>query len=255
MQSLIDKLATLNNLDIKIVPLDGQEGETLSVRFLKDISEEDTIEALKSIFDWELAIGDFKVDDKDFTGRPVVNLSLKGINYPALREAFRYSFNRIDMRNPFMLMNVFNFIKTYNTLTDKFLKSPEVFLNDLEQSTDLKIELKSEIIELKKKTSIYFLSTLKSYNKLEYTDKDNYPVLPNMFKAFFNSSDLLTLCGIFADSPTFDTKELVKVHNAFEYVTSMLEKSAVGFGLMEGFLNLMEEKGKIKDKEKETDDN
>ena len=82
MQSLIDKLATLNNLEVKIVPLDGLEGETLSVKFLKDITEDDTVKALKNIFDWELAIGDYKVDDKEFKGRPVVNLSLSPIPNP-----------------------------------------------------------------------------------------------------------------------------------------------------------------------------
>ena len=260
MQRLLNKLKDFKDVSVKVVELDDKSGNTIEVRLLPNINVDDTITVLKLVYDWENDIEDFKIEkpekEEEQVKKPMVSLSLKGISFDSLCEGFRYSMQRKDLKNPIMLMNIYNLIKVYNTTNEYYFNSEDVYISNLIDATDLKLELDEQITELKKEFSLYFLSVLKSYNHMLYTDKDNCVELPNMYKAFFNSSDLLTVCGIFNDSPNIDTKDCKLIHNAFEYVSAMLEKSMVGFNLMENFLNLMEkEEGKIEEKDKKVDGN
>ena len=258
MQRLLDRLKDFKDVDVNVVELDDKSGNTIEIKLLPNIIVDDTIDVLKLVYDWENDIEEFKIEkeDKEQSKKPMISLSLKGISFDSLCEGFRYSMQRKDLRNPIMLMNIYNLIKVYNTTNDYYFNSEDVYISNTEEAVDLKLELEEQIIELKKEFSLYFLSILKSYNHMLYTDKDNCVDLPNMYKAFFNSSDLLTVCGIFNDSPNIDTKDCKLIRNAFEYVSAMLEKSMIGFNLMENFLNLMEkEEGKIEEKDKEADGN
>lgn len=262
MQRLLDKLKDFNDVNVKVVELDDKSGETIEVKLLPDINIDDTLSVLKIVYDWENDIEEFKLEENkdnknklELSKKPMVSLSLRGINFESLCEGIKYSMQRRDLKNPIMLMNIYNLIKVYNTSNGYYFDSEDVYFDDSLIAIDLKLELEKEIMELKKEFSLYFLSILKSYNHMLYTDKDNCVDLPNMYKAFFNSSDLLTVCGIFNDSPNIETKDCKLIRNSFEYVSAMLEKSMVGFNLMENFLNLMEKENKIEEKDKEADGN
>jgi tRNA (guanine-N7-)-methyltransferase len=59
--------------------------------------------------------------------------------------------------------------------------------------------------------------------------------LPNVIKAIFLSTDLLTLSGIFASSEPFNTADCCYVEDSLIYVSSLLLKGSMSVNLMESF--------------------
>lgn len=251
MEDLINKIKDVNGVSVKTIEVinendNNRKDTNIEVKISNEINTDELLSVLKTIYDWEVESDKKDTDSKEDkekkenTKRPTVFLSLKGLNTELLAEGIRYSMHRLDLKNPLMLMNIFNIIRVYKNCNPQWLKNEDVYLTSLPQNTDLLQILKDDIIELKTKTAFYFISLLKSYNKMEYTPQDNCEELPNMFKAFFGVSDLLTISGIFKDSKPFNTGDCVLIQNAFEYVSEMIEKSYVGFGFMENFLNMVD---------------
>lgn len=253
MQDLIDQIKDTNGVSYNIIEVvnendNNRVDHNLEIKISNEINTDELLATLKTIYDWEIK-DDIKEnatqEEKEKANevkKPTVFLSLKGLNLDLLTEGLRYSMHRYDLKNPLMLLNIFNIIRVYKNLNKFWLENEDNYISDLELNTDLLQNLAEDIKELKTKTAFYFLSLLKSYNKMEYTPQDNCNELPNMFKAFFGVSDLLTISGIFRDANPIDTKDLLLIQNAFEYVSSLIENSSVGFTFMENFLNSIDKK-------------
>ena len=253
MQTLIDQIKDIKGLEYKTVDVvqeyrNNEVDTHIEIKFNNEVNVDDLLKALKIIYDWEneLDIKDTdskeKKEEKEKIKRPTVFLSLKGLDTELLAEGLRYSMHRKDLKNPIMLMNIFNIIRVYMNSNKQWLENEDVYMTSLPQNTDIRQILRDDIIQLKTEFTFYFLSILKSYNKMEYTPQDNCEELPNMFKAYFGISDLLTICGIFNDAQPINTGDLKLIQNSFEYVSNILEKSSIGFGFMEQFLNQIYDK-------------
>jgi hypothetical protein len=171
----------------------------------------------------------------------------KGLNTDLIEESIKYSLTREDLKDPLMILNIINLIKIYNNLNDNFFQDENIYIDSKKQLLDIKKHIKQELKDFIKKLSIYFISIIKSYNKVTYTSLDTYTVLPNIYKTIFLSSDFLTLAGILSVSDSFNTEECVTVKDSFTYVSSLLTKNLLSINLMNNFFKDFDEKIK-KDK-------
>ena len=204
--------------------------EENSIRF--DITDEaaDVVSKVEKIYK---DVAEFNsVNDNKVT----VMVDLKHCKVDTKAEVIRFALGYNDLEDPLMLLNILNLVKMYNTLDDNHFAADDVFVNSIEELLDLKLLLSSDIKEFSRKLSIYFLSIIKSYNKMTFTPADDHTVLPKVFEALILASDLLTLSGIFAKATNISTEDLVYVDNAYIYMTSLINKGITTSSLLGEFL-------------------
>lgn len=221
----------------KIVRKDENKHKIIELIPHNDITKEELIDLLKYVYDLE--------NNEKFKDN--ILLKLKGLNTDLIEESIKYSLTREDLKDPLMILNIINLIKIYNNLNDNFFQDENIYIDSKKQLLDIKKHIKQELKDFIKKLSIYFISIIKSYNKVTYTSLDTYTVLPNIYKTIFLSSDFLTLAGILSVSDSFNTEECVTVKDSFTYVSSLLTKNLLSINLMNNFFKDFDKKIK-KDK-------
>ena len=221
-KALLDWLVSLDFVQVK------DEDEKLILTVDEDILPDTLKEFLSKLYDFEKALAEKHVNN--------VILRLKGINVEALTEAFRFSMTREDLSDPVMLLNLIDFVKTYNTLDDSFFTNEDIYFSELSEMLDVRLEIQEDIEAFVQKLAIYFISLFKSCNKFLYTAHDYHITLPNLYRNFFLSTDLLTCAGIFTISKPFNTEDCVYIDNAMEYILAFQEKNSVSFNFLESFL-------------------
>ena len=204
-----------------------------------DITSDELLELLNYVYNLE--------NNEEF--KDTILLQLKGLNKNLLIDAFKYSLSREDLKDPIMILNIINLIKIYNNLNDNFFQDENIYISSKADLLDIKKNLKPELKEFVMKVSIYFLSVIKSYNKVTYTSLDTFEILPNIYRTIFLSSDFLTLSGIFSVSEPFNTEECVIIKDSFTYVSAFLTKNLIGLNFMDSFFKNLEQNKPIENKE------
>lgn len=193
--------------------LEGEKDLTVNVK--DGIEKDSLLTVIKEIFDYETET------------KEIVYLNLKGLNVSLITEAVRYSLTREDLRNPYMILNIINLIKIYNTLDDSFFNDSKIYVNSIEDLLDVKLDLTNELKKFQRQLSIYFISLFKSYNKFSYEPLDKHIELPEIYKNIILSLDILTLSGIFSVSEPFSTEECVYIDSAIIYMNELLMRGAI----------------------------
>lgn len=193
--------------------LEGEKDLTVNVK--EGIEKDYLLTVIKEIFDYETET------------KEIVYLNLKGLNVSLITEAIRYSLTREDLRNPYMILNIINLIKIYNTLDDSFFNDSKIYVNSIEDLLDVKLDLTNELKKFQRQLSIYFISLFKSYNKFSYEPLDKHVELPEIYKNIILSLDILTLSGIFSVSEPFSTEECVYIDSAIIYMNELLMRGAI----------------------------
>lgn len=203
----------------------SEDNDNVKIKVNNEISSEQLIDLIKKVYEFE-------------SNSEHINilLLLKGLDITKIEEAVKYSLTREDLRDPIMILNILNFIKTYNTLSDDFFENENIYVSSLDDFLDLKLALRKELKEFSQKLSIYFISLFKSYNKTDYVPTDVHMELPWIYRSIMLSSDILTLSGIFAVSEHFDTERCVYIDEAFKYVSSLLMKNSISIACLNNFL-------------------
>jgi len=198
-----------------------------------DIGDKDTlIDFLSKFYDFE----------KNSSDIGKIKLNLKSLTTESKIEAFRYSLTRDDICDPYMILNMFNMVKIYNTLDDSYFLNPVIYINSIEEFLDIKLELQSELKQFSKQISIYFLSLLKSYNKTSYTPLDQHQNLPLLYSYIFQFSDFLTISGIFSITEPFSTEECKYIDDSYVYIKLLIEKSMISNNLLMKFIDSFQKK-------------
>lgn len=153
-------------------------------------------------------------------------IDLKPLPVEDKAEIIKYAMSKEDLDDPLMIMNLYNFVKVYNTLEDSYFEAPDIYVNSVEELLDLKLAISKELKEFTRQISIYFMSLFKSYNKMVYTSADEHKPLPPLYNTIFTVSDFLTLSGIFAKTPEISTKDLVYIDNAQTVLAMLITKGA-----------------------------
>ena len=210
-------------------PVEIINGDEFKLNVKEEITSEQLVNLLKIVYDYEQ--------------RPKTKtlfLNLKSLNTDLKASALKYALSRDDLKDPVTSLNIFNLIKIYNTLDDSFFEDENVWVNSLEDLLDLKLEIHDELKAFVKQFSIYFLSLIKSYNKMVYTPLDNHIDLPQSFKTLFLSMDFMTASGIFSISEPINTEDLTYINDATPYLMEMMVKNCMGIGLLNAFLEKKE---------------
>lgn len=187
----------------------------------KSITKEELITLLQQVY-----------DNKDETHY----LRLKGLSAELLAEVFKYALAQEELKDPLTTLNILNLIKIYNTLDESYFDNEDVWFDSLETLLDVKLLIHSEIKQFVKKFSIYFLSLIKSYNKVTYTPMDNNIELPQLYKSLFLSMDFMTAAGIFSTVKNINTDELYVINDAVKYLSDMMIKNCFGIQILGEFL-------------------
>ena len=210
-----DLIKAISNEFIEVL-----DGDNLTVNVKKGIDESSLLSIIKQIFD-------FETETKE-----IVFLNLKGLDTSLITSSIRYALSREDLRNPYMILNIINLIKIYNTLDDSFFENEKVYVNSIEDLLDVKLDLTEELNKFQKQLSIYFISLFKSYNKVSYEPLDKHIELPEIYKNIILSLDILTLSGIFSVSEPFSTEECVYIDSAIIYMNELLMRGALCSNLL-----------------------
>jgi len=196
----------------------------LTIKFSPLIEKDELLESLDKVYEYEKDLDEVNVQ-----------LILKGLSVELLTEALKHSLIKKDLKDPYMILNIINLIKIYNTLDDVFFEDETVYVSSIEDLLDLKLALHDELKVFIKELSIYFLSLFKSYSKTSYTPLDNHIELPLIYRAIILSTDLLTLSGIFSVSEPFNTEDCVYIDNAIKYIQHLMFKNSIGTYIMDAF--------------------
>lgn len=215
----------LSNLNIDGINIDIKNKD-INININNDVNETELLNFLKDLFDLELKNSEFKF----FTRlKDISDMNLLG-------SAIKYALTREDLRDALMLLNIINLVKIYNSLDDSFFKNKDIYVSSVEELLDLKLSIRKEIKEFSKKLSIYFISLIKSYNKVNFTPLDNHVKLPEIYSYIILSTDFLTLAGIFSTSEEFSTSECIYIDEAFKYISTLLTKNLMAIDFMDEFL-------------------
>lgn len=162
-------------------------------------------------------------------------INIKDLSLQLKIQLFKYFLTNDNIQNPIIILNIINMIKIFNTMDQSFFSNKYIYIKDIEEFLDLKLDLNTEIKAFNKKLSIFFLSLFKSYNKLTFSALDKKQELPPLFKIIFCSEDLLTLSGIFSITQSFNTDQLVYIENAYAYIQPMLQKNKIYSNIIQNF--------------------
>lgn len=174
----------------------------------------------------------FQESDNEY----LIMINIKKIALEQKVQVLKYALTYEALQDPLMLLNILNLVKTYNTLDDTYFESNDIYVNSIEELLDLKLELGKDLKEFSRKLSIYFLSLIKSYNKMSFTPADEHIKLPNLYSAIILSTDFLTLSGIMAKTNNINIDDLIYIDNAYIYMSSLLTKGMNSTLLIDEFL-------------------
>ncbi len=97
------------------------------------LTEKELISALEEIY----------VKEKDSNESTFIDI--KPLPFDLKKAVFKHALAYPDLLNSYMILNIFNLIKGYNTFDDSFFENPSIYFNTLEEFLDIKTDLASEI--------------------------------------------------------------------------------------------------------------
>lgn len=163
----------------------------------------------------------------------LVTYDLKSVAPEKLTRIIKALMHRETLINTSLILNIGLLIKGYNTLDDSMFESPSVYVKDLEQLLDLKLDLMDDIKAIQTELTKWYLACLKSAYKVEYTYLDDVAKIPMLYKRILSTSDVLTLSQIMAKSGNVSTDDLPLVENAYPIVAEIVSCSSMANQLLE----------------------
>ena len=164
-------------------------------------------------------------------------IDCKDLSKDKLCVVFKYAMKHDDRSSPLITLNLFNLLKTYNDLEDSFFNNVDIYFNQIIDMVDIKIDLDNETQEFLKSFGIYFLSLIKSYNKITYSPIEVVKQLPLLYQVLFSMMDFATAAGIFSRISELDVKECVQIENAHQFLNMMLIKTGMAINFLIDFYN------------------
>lgn len=212
----LEKLKKLNNIIIE-----SDNDNEIICSFNKNIETEQLIKNLKFIYDLQNENNQIKIFVK-----------LKNLQLEKKAEVIKFALTYENLRDPLMLLNIFNLIKTYNTLDNQFFNNQNIYICDIQELLDLKLEISKQLKIFIKQLSIYVISLFKSYSKTTFSPLDTHIQLPNIYKNLILSSDLMTLFSIFSIAQNFNTNQCIYIDNAMYYVNELIFKANISMNFI-----------------------
>nr|DAH48029.1 MAG TPA: hypothetical protein [Caudoviricetes sp.] len=158
---------------------------------------------------------------------PVIEIDAKQCSTDTLVKLLHYAMNREDLVNASLLLNIFNLIKQYNSLSETYFDYPLSYVKSIEEFIDLKATLAPDIKRVSTQLAYWYLGALYSIHKTEITVIDKLERVPNLYHSLLLASDLFTLSAIFNKGDSIDTSTLPQVEYAYVYVVELASRLCI----------------------------
>lgn len=212
----------LNRLDL----FDGIKSEQIKeklltggkwvVKFDSLTNLEDMKICLQTIFDAEKELHDAKENKKEYE----INLEgIKNLSLDNRVELLKMALKNEDLLDSTFLLNIFNFLKTFNNFDDSFFQSSAVFVNDFDEFCDLKDGVMEELEVVNKNIARYYISIIKTLGVTDFPANNLPQIMPYIYQRIFLISDCISLSNMIKKYKSVDN--LIYVENA-EYFFSNL---------------------------------
>ena len=195
------------------------------VSFDETTPKEVVLQTVKMINDYEstFEIRDFYQQVK----LPTIEIDAKACSTDTLIALMDYGLRREDLLNASLILNIFNLIKQYNSLSESYFNNPRSYIKSIEEFIDLKASLALPIKQVCTRLAYWYLGALYSLHKTEITVIDKVEKIPNLYHTLLLSSDLFTLSAIFSKGDNVNTEELPWVDNAYIYVMELANRMCI----------------------------
>lgn len=181
----------------------------------KDKSSDEIVDFLKKLNTLEL---EFIESNKKFD----IHLNFKSIGFSDRISIMKWALQNNDLVDSSLILNIFNFIKGYNTFDDTFFDSKEVIVNDLEEFLDMKTALSTEISYFVKNLAKYYFSIIKTVGVTDFPSNNLPETIPFIYQRVLLISDFISLSNIVKGIKSID--ELIYVENAEMFLQSLSNK-------------------------------
>lgn len=151
----------------------------------------------------------------------VFNYKLKGKSVDLLVKIIKYALSNDAYVNPLILTNILFLIRPYNTLEDSFFQMDSIYISNIEDFIDLKSESKTILRAFNTKVVMYYMSCIKSLNKIEYNFMDKPVKLPKLVATTLSSIDMFTLAAMMSNMDEISSNDLMLVEDAIPVVVEM----------------------------------
>jgi hypothetical protein len=173
------------------------------------------LENLSNVFLYEEEL--FKDKTIKNEEKNLISLDLKNLSREIKIDAFKKALSNENLIDSNFILNIYNFIKMYNSFEDSFFECKEVFLNSLEEYLDVKEAIVEELENFCKNLSIYYLGIVTSNSYISYNQTQKVVNLPQIYSSIFYISNFFTLSKILNNVKNLNVKveELPIVNNAY----------------------------------------
>lgn len=216
---------------ININKIIDSQTEIITYEFSENITVEDCTKQLLDVFQEEIDAIKDDIGNKENK----IRVNIKKSCFDVKLEAFRIALNDDNLIDPLFISNIMTFVKNSNSY-EGFWEREDVFFNDFEEYTDLKLLLKEEIKKFCTKLCIYFVSIFKYYHKTLSATIDIAVELPMMYKAIMLSYDMMTILMAFPKATDFNTADCLYIRDSASLLNEMLSKYAISYNMLDEFL-------------------
>lgn len=210
---------TIDKIDLNQLDLDFEVSN--------DISESNFILFLEKLQKLEESIENFSLYS-------TFNLSIKQLPFEFRSQYFKKILETKQFVDPISITNVLVLVKSNLSLDDEFFNNNFIFVNDIEEMLDIKLECKAAISQFIKELSIWYVSILRSLHKVEVNFLEDAVDLPNIYSIAINSMSFLDLSDILAKSSDFSVSQLHIVKNAYSIFCKLVDKQKISNALLQG---------------------
>lgn len=132
-----------------------------------------------------------------------------------------------DSEDTLAIRNIFCLIST-QSLTDELFNDPTVIFKDIEEFSDVKTELVTEIKELKSAIALAYLSVITSCRAINSITNGQLQELPNMYAVLMGNLGFFALNSfLFKYLPELDLSKVYVVPNAIQTMSIIAQPLTV----------------------------
>lgn len=202
---------------------------TITVSFTDDINIDKHTEFISELFSIETQ---FFVENNI---SHYFHFDIKSLTFEKKKQLFKLFLNNLQISNPIILLNIISFLRVYNDFAEDFFKLDTIYINDITEFLDLKLELKEEFEAFVTELTKWYYSIFKCVHKVEFNFLENMQKMPIVFERIITTNDFTTLSGIISKSKNFNFSDLYLVENAAIYLGVITQKMNISASFMKFF--------------------
>lgn len=219
-----------NALELKVVVLDDNvKAEDAIAQINLEENNNIEFELVSTTYDKVVAdinaINELQVNrlETPTTTNNVFNISLKKLDRELKIKVIAYLLEKDDLIDSYAVLNLYHLVKGGNTFEDEFFADRSIYLTEFTEHFDLKSALKPEIKEFTKKLCMWYLSVLKSCDKIEADEKDMV-LMPLVFQRMLYITDICTMSTLLNRIKGINIDDTKVVNNANSYLDSLCNR-------------------------------